>query len=301
MAEKAQEKTPARPREQERGLAATLKHAGKRALGGGLPGAAAMAVQVCSLMWLRTTMNYQYRYGTTTTEAIRTLYKQGGILRFYRGVLPALAQGPLSRFGDTAANSGMLALLGSYELTKDMPIGFKTMAASAAAGLWRINLMPIDTVKTIMQVEGSNGIPALKAKYKVHGLRVFYHGALAASAGTMAGHFPWFFTHNLLDERIPKPDEMYMRLIRAAAIGFCSSAVSDTTANSIRVIKVVKQASTTNISYPAAVREIIVKDGVYGLFFRGLKTRLITNGLQGMLFTVLWKSMEDYIRKREKM
>ncbi len=30
-----------------------------RALGGGLPGASAMAVQVLSLMWLRTTVNYQ--------------------------------------------------------------------------------------------------------------------------------------------------------------------------------------------------------------------------------------------------
>ncbi len=40
-------------------LGETLKKAGKRALGGGLPGAAAMGVQVLSLMWLRTTVNYQ--------------------------------------------------------------------------------------------------------------------------------------------------------------------------------------------------------------------------------------------------
>lgn len=40
-------------------LGETLKRAGKRALGGGLPGAAAMGVQVLSLMWLRTTVNYQ--------------------------------------------------------------------------------------------------------------------------------------------------------------------------------------------------------------------------------------------------
>lgn len=42
-------------------LGETLKKAGKRALGGGLPGAAAMGVQVLSLMWLRTTVNYQVR------------------------------------------------------------------------------------------------------------------------------------------------------------------------------------------------------------------------------------------------
>ncbi len=45
-----------------------------------------------TLMWMRTTMNYQYRYGTTTLVAMRTLYNQGGFLRFYRGIGPALLQ-----------------------------------------------------------------------------------------------------------------------------------------------------------------------------------------------------------------
>ena len=43
-------------------------------------------------MWMRTTMNYQYRYGTTTTQAMRKLYAEGGVLRFYRGITPALFQ-----------------------------------------------------------------------------------------------------------------------------------------------------------------------------------------------------------------
>lgn len=32
------------------------------------------------------------------TESIKILYKEGGVRRFYRGYLPALAQGPLSRY-----------------------------------------------------------------------------------------------------------------------------------------------------------------------------------------------------------
>lgn len=43
-------------------------------------------------MWLRTTVNYQYRYGTSTSVALRTLYADGGIARFYQGVGPALLQ-----------------------------------------------------------------------------------------------------------------------------------------------------------------------------------------------------------------
>jgi len=34
----------------------------------------------------------QYRYGTTTTNALKTLYREGGVLRFYRGLGPALIQ-----------------------------------------------------------------------------------------------------------------------------------------------------------------------------------------------------------------
>ena len=94
-------------------------------------------------------MNYQYRNGTTFPVALRTLYADGGILRFYRGVLPALVQGPLSRFGDTAANTGMLTLLDNLEETQNLAVGVKTIAASAAAAIFRIGLMPIDTVKTV--------------------------------------------------------------------------------------------------------------------------------------------------------
>merc|ERR1719325_81823 len=92
----------------------TLEHAIRRGIIGGTSGAAAMGIQVTTLMWMRTTMNYQYRYGTSTTEALRTLWNQGGVRRFYRGFGPALFQGPLSRFGDTAANVGILALLEPY-------------------------------------------------------------------------------------------------------------------------------------------------------------------------------------------
>jgi hypothetical protein len=45
-----------------------LNKAGKRALGGGAAGAIAMFTQVGALMWMRTTMNYQYRNGGSTSK-----------------------------------------------------------------------------------------------------------------------------------------------------------------------------------------------------------------------------------------
>eukprot|EP01006_Ploeotia_vitrea_P052447 TRINITY_DN67689_c11_g2_i1.p1 TRINITY_DN67689_c11_g2~~TRINITY_DN67689_c11_g2_i1.p1 ORF type:complete len:405 (+),score=37.44 TRINITY_DN67689_c11_g2_i1:77-1291(+) len=273
-------------------LTAILAQAGKRALGGGLPGAAAMVVQVLSLMWLRTTMNYQYRHGTSTLTALKYLHSQGGIPRFYQGVVPALIQGPLSRFGDTAANAGAFALLESYDTTRNLPSPVKTVFASASAGLWRICLMPVDTCKTVLQVEGAKGWGILHHKYTQRGVPAFYQGALAASGATFVGHYPFFATHNYLQENLSK-EGWGSKHVRNAFIGFCSAVVSDTSSNAIRVIKTTKQSHEENISYGRAVREVLNKDGWVGLFGRGLKTRLITNGLQGVMFTVIWRALQD--------
>jgi len=222
---------------------------------------------------------------------LKTLYADGGVPRFYRGVLPALFQGPLSRFGDTAANTGVLTLLNSLDATADMGVGFKTVAASAAAAIFRIFLMPIDTVKTTMQVTGK--FSNVVSKVKAGGPAVLYHGSLASASATFVGHYPWFFTYNMLSEKIPKQDTPLAELGRRAILGFCSSAVSDTCSNSIRVIKVYKQSSTVPITYPEVVRTVIKESGVSGLMFRGLETKILANGMQGILFSILWKNFEE--------
>ena len=106
---------------------AILKKASKKALGGGKAGASAAVVQVLSLMWLRTSMNFQYRYGGDLFSSLNTLWKEGGIPRLYQGLPFALVQGPLTRFGDTAANVGILALLESTPETQSLPLPVKTL------------------------------------------------------------------------------------------------------------------------------------------------------------------------------
>jgi len=269
-----------------------LDKAKKRALGSGGAGATAMVVQVCSLMWMRTIMNYQYRYGTSTIVAAKTLYKQGGIPRFYRGIAPALLQGPLSRFGDTAANTGILTLMNNHPSLVGLPIGVKTIAASATAASMRICLMPIDTVKTTLQVEGKNGLKILQAKV-AKSPTALWHGSMGACGATFVGHYPWFATYNLLQERLPVPDTTPKKLARNAFIGFSSSLVSDTVSNSVRVLKTYRQTSAEKISYAQAAKTIIDKDGYGGLFGRGLKTRIMANGVQGLMFSVLWKYFDE--------
>lgn len=109
-------------------------------------------------------MNYQYRYGTSTTQAINTLYADGGFTRYYQGLAAALVQGPVSRFGDTAANAGILALLESNTFMRTLPKFIQTAFASVAAALFRLVLMPVDTLKTTLQTQGKRGWGILRKR-----------------------------------------------------------------------------------------------------------------------------------------
>ena len=82
----------------------------------------------------------------------------------------------------------------------------------------------------------------------------------------------------------------------ALPAGVCASCVSDVTSNSLRVIKTVKQVSgSAGESYAEVGRKIVAKDGLKGLFGRGLATRLFTNAVQGMMFSVVWKAVEEHL------
>lgn len=157
-------------------LSEILKKAGKSGIGGGIPGAIAGVIQVLTLMWLRTVVNYQCRYGASFSQTLKILYNEGGIPRFYRGMSFALVQAPLSRFVATAANDGVETLLANLTFTKDWGPGRSTVIASIIVGLWRMVLMPIDTCKTVLQVDSVEGFRNLMRKVKVGKVYVLYQG-----------------------------------------------------------------------------------------------------------------------------
>ncbi|KAM7193885.1 Mitochondrial carrier domain containing protein, partial [Rhypophila sp. PSN 637] len=263
---------------------------------GGVSGAAAMFLQVLLLMPLRTIMNYQYRYGSSFTAATKTLYHDGGFGRYYQGLGAALFQGPLARFGDTAANAGILAILASNAYLKDSPKWFQTIFVSFCAAGFRIALTPIDTLKTTLQTQGARGTALLRRRIKKDGITSLWWGAIATALATFVGNYPWFATYNTLDGAIPPPskdDELLLWLLRLAFIGFVASVVSDSVSNSLRVVKTYRQVNEVEVSYTQAATNVIRADGIVGLFGRGLKTRILCNGLQGLLFSILWKLFLD--------
>lgn len=158
-------------------------------------------------MPLRTVMNYQYRFGSTTTSAIYTLYEDGGWTRYYQGLTAALFQGPISRFGDTAANVGMLALLNSNSHTSKFPEPVKTVFASLAAATFRIVLTPIDTIKTTLQTQGKSGIKILKDRVGLDAppslMRILIYIFLLDSEVWYRNHVVWCLGYRCCNFRGP--------------------------------------------------------------------------------------------------
>eukprot|EP00929_Paragymnodinium_shiwhaense_P102547 TRINITY_DN65744_c0_g2_i1.p1 TRINITY_DN65744_c0_g2~~TRINITY_DN65744_c0_g2_i1.p1 ORF type:complete len:403 (-),score=62.34 TRINITY_DN65744_c0_g2_i1:118-1326(-) len=275
-------------------FAAVWSKAAASAFKGGVAGLIAGVAQVLSFMWLRTSMNYQYANGGNLQASLSTLWKEGGLARLYQGVSLALVQAPLSRFGDTAANAGVLVLMDAF--FPDVPLPVKTAAASTAAALWRLFLTPIDTLKTARQVHGEKGVEIIMERVKQRGPTELYAGALATFAANWVGNFPYFTVFNTLSDAWLTPAEPVWRIVRNGVLGMCSSIASDICSNSLRVLKTLRQSSSDpNKNYLESAQEVLDKEGFVGLFGRGLETRLLVNILQGTFFAIVWKLAEEWL------
>lgn len=272
---------------------AVLQKAQNAAFKGGFYAATAGIIQVLSLMWLRTTVNYQYRYGVPLITALRQLYKQGGIARFYAGLPYAIVLGPVAKFGATAANEWAKVMFASFA---SLPVSAEmctTLLGTLLTVIWRVFLMPLETCKTVLQVDGSRGFEKLIARIYKGNVGALYQGSTATILMTAASHYPWFYTYNLLDRIVAKSEKVIDVMIRSAFIGFVASAASDTVSNCLRILKTVKQSASADgvrsLTYLQIVKNVYQEGGITALFGRGLTTRIITNGIQSILFTVLWK------------
>jgi hypothetical protein len=51
--------------------------------------------------------------------------------------------------------------------------------------------MPIDTCKTVLQVDSKEGFRNLMRRVKAGKISVLYQGAIANAMSSMVGHYPW--------------------------------------------------------------------------------------------------------------
>lgn len=124
----------------------------------------------------------------------------------------------------------------------------------------------------------------------------FYQGGVASSISSVASHYPWYVTNNYMDRYFKKykySQEPQKALLRAAGIGGMSQLVSDTISNCFKVVKTVKQTSEKHMTYSQIFKDITSKEGLQGLIFRGLKTKLLSNVIQGSNFKILWSYFQE--------
>lgn len=265
-----------------------------RAWQGGLAGLVAGVAQVVVFMGFRTALNRQLYQGGSFHAAATGLWEEGGIARFYQGIGFAIVEVPLIRFGDTFANTWVLAILAGVAV----PPFLKTVLVLLAAAPWRVCITPIDTLKTAMQVQGPEAGDVLRGKAGQAGLLVLWTGAAASVAAGLAGSYPWWATFNTLEAVWPPPATASSQVLRHGAIAICASAAADCASNGFRVLKTIRQAHPdASVGYSEAARQVVQQDGISSLMCRGLGPRLLINMVQGATFTITWKLLEHRLQR----
>lgn len=312
-------------------------------LRGGLAGMVAMGVSVVALMPLRTVMNYQLLTGAGFLEALKYLLAapspEGGgaprgLSRLYDGVSLALGMAVLCRFGDTFTNEWAVRALPSEPIPVwgtepstcwQMPSwALVSLCTATAYALWRLVLMPLDTLKIYVQTaqHSSGGPEALRKKVQANGFFVLFDGALATVGGAWWASLLFWGAFNAL-ESVSVLVALCGETGRHGVIGFLAALFTDLGSNGFRVLKVSVQTSDTRCSYAEALRQaqakdaekiktaasgkaeegegsfLVLEDGLMAKLlgslcwlFRGLTPLLLLRCFQSLVFTTLWKSLE---------
>lgn len=79
--------------------------------------------------------------------------------------------------------------------------------------------MPIDTCKTVLQVDGTVGFKTLVEKVYKGDIGVLYTGAIATILTTMTAYYPWFIVHDLMDKYLALRKSTIGLLLRSSVIG----------------------------------------------------------------------------------
>lgn len=296
-------------------VSSVLSRAAWRALGGGLAGAAGTAAALALITPLRTVTTVQMSRGGGAASVAAALLREGGVRRLYRGAGVLAVQVPLARFGDTAANAGALAALGSLPATAGWPVAAQTAVSAVMAAAFRMVLTPLDALKVAAQTDGAAGWARLRAAARARGPRALFDGAQATAANALVGHWAYFGTFNTLLANVPAGGAgplkraladagmapgaaaLVERSLRNAGIGLTAVLAADAATNSIRVIKTMRM--TTGESYSQCVIAVIKADGLHGLFFRGFAARLWGNGLAGLINGITWRYLDSAWVARE--
>ena len=231
----------------------------------------------------KTIIKYQYVNGTPILNTFNILSKSKDYFRLFRGIIPNCFKYSLGRMGEAGIytyyndiNNNTINIIDNSKL-------------SGIIALWKINLMPLDTISNIYQINGTKGFNILKTKIKNYGFNTLYYGSYPHLLILYTHSFIWYGIFNKL-ENILVNNNLNSNL-NYCVLGFTSSAVTDFIINPIKIVKVYKQTNNSKITYQQCLKELM-KNNKYNFIYRGLGLKIIINGINSSLYVFLWKNIE---------
>jgi hypothetical protein len=240
----------------------------------------ATTIQGGALFWIKPLIKSQYVYGGTLKDSFRFLKNDGGLLRFYRGFLPAILKSGIGRTSDITIYTEISKKYNNNNY-------FSSLLSGSLSAVVKIAILPLDTLSNVYQVHGADGYKHINGN--------LYRGALAYGAIQCISSSSWLLSYS----KIKDLDLFENKNMNYLFTGFTCSLITDTIVNPIRVIKTNKQAFSTERSYLDIITNMI-KDKEGSGFYRGYKTRLAYNAINGSLFVLLWQNLEMIASKGNK-
>lgn len=246
-------------------------------------GFTAGTIQMSSLYWLKTPIKYQYVYNTGIHETFKILLNNKDKYRIFRGIIPSVLKVSLGKVGE----AGFMTYFKPENNQKD--ILKNTVISSACISLWKVSLMPFDTLGNSYQVNGKDTLEIVKNKIKVNGLKTLYDGTTVYGAITLINCSIWLYIYNNLNLKL---DYEMNKDLRNGIIGFSATIISDLVINPLRIVKTYKQSSKEAISYKEICKKVFSSMKISD-FYRGIKVKMVFNCFNSSLYIILWKRLEE--------
>ena len=164
-----------------------------------------------------------------------------------------------------------------------------TFISSACISIWKVLLMPFDTISNSYQVNGKSALDIVKKKVKINGLKTLYDGTTIYGAITLINCSVWLYVYNNLNLKL---NEDMNNDLRNGIIGFSSTIISDLVVNPLRIVKTYKQSSIDAITYNEIYKNVFSSMKLSN-FYRGIKVKMVFNCFNSSLYIILWKRLEE--------
>ena len=260
--------------------------------------------------------------------AIRELYQQGGVKRFFKGMNVAALEVPASRF----VSFGMAEVFRSTlpkEWDRKRSTKYLKSGVSAVVGSWTKAAIfcPIDSVKTRLQtysrfekgvIQPSNVKGILRQVYADNGIRGLYKGFTNIGIKGSLNFVPFLIGMDAANEFIPVPTKtnditpnwlLFKQTVRDGLVGSSATMFSDIFTYPLGVIKNLRQATIKhsvashfhafqikNGGRPPnsniGIAKLIVKENGLSGLYRGFSARLLALFLGGFGFGITYSKLK---------